>query len=273
MRNFSWLIFLLVFSFSGITLQAKKYKAPKWKNEGFVSTNAGIRASIVKAGKGQKAKLGDNVRFYYTRYDRSTKLPQADTILDRKRGLMINLDTEANNLVKALEMLAKGGQGYFILPTGSLAADGSPDSALFFLKVKEIIPGSTAAVITGQKPQSDSIGFVMKDPDASNFGDTLFTSMKLVEVQKIVPCGMMRVMNVLRFSMTWFDNGVQHKDIYLYIECPENYGKDYFTVGSTYIVTAIPLLENHKKNKQVFNPYSNLKDPVESYYCLRISKK
>lgn len=273
MKIYSWLIFLICFLGFGKNLEARKYKAPKWKNENFVSVPEGFRASIIKAGKGAKIKSGDNVRFFYTRYDRSTRLALTDTVLDRKRGLMIKLETESNYLEKAMKMLAKGGQGYFILPTGSMTADGKPDSALFYLRIKDIIPGTTTAVISGQEAPKDSIGFVLPDPEAKNFGDTLFTTMKLVEVTKIVPCGMMRMLNVFKFSMTWFDQGMHQKDIYLYVECPENYGKDYFTAGSTYVVTAIPLLENHKKNKQVFNFYANANDKIESYYCLRLTKK
>lgn len=273
MKKFSWLIFLLPFFLFSSELQARKYKAPKWKNEGFVSDGSAVLAHILKPGKGPKAKFGDNVRFFYTRYDRITKLAIADSTLDRKRGLLIKLETESNHLETAIKMLSKGGSGYFIFPTGRLDANGKPDSAYFFIRLKEIIPGASAPVITGNNPPKDSVNFNLPDPDASKFGDTLFTSMKLVEVTKIVPCGMMKVMNVFKFRMTWFDNGMQTKDIYLYVECPENYGKDYFLAGATYIVTAIPLMENQKKGKNVFNFYANANDKLEAYYCLRLTKK
>lgn len=263
------LTFLFVFP-----LHARKYKAPKWKEGNFVSAS-GIRAQIIKSGKGPKPRLGDNAVVFYTRYDQQTKMPLPDTLLDRKKGYAFPLETEANNLVKAILMLAKGGEGYFILPTGAFKADGiTPDSAFFFLRVKSITPGANPEQVSGQQnTNKDSVALEIKDPSLQNYGDTLFTTMKLVEVQKIVPCGMMMVLNVFRFRVTWFDNGVQHKDIYLYVQCPESYGKDYFVAGATYVVTAIPLLENHKKSKQVFNPYTASQEKLEAYYCLRITKK
>jgi hypothetical protein len=82
-------------------------------------------------------------------------------------------------------------------------------------------------------------------------------------------------MQAVKFRITYFENGVQHKDVLVFIDCPDQYGKDFFVAGKSYVITAIPLMENHKQGKSVQNSYAVgtfSQEKYESYYCLRIRR-
>jgi hypothetical protein len=259
--------FIFSFLLLSLSVEAKKTKAPVWKPKTFISPNSsGIRASILKEGKSAKPEWGDQVRVTMVRYDGKTKQPISDTSVDAKSQKTILLNQKGNRLFESVMMLGKKGQGYFIYPNAN-----SGDSNYVYLKILKLIK-ATGPVEIKEIP-TDSAVFSMGDPEADRMGDSIFSVVKLVEVPKMLPCGMMKVLNAYKFRLTWFDNGVQHKDILVYIECPENFGKDFFVAGSTYILTGIRLLENHKNGKKVFNMYTANSDGMDVYYCLRIVRK
>jgi hypothetical protein len=117
-------------------------------------------------------------------------------------------------------------------------------------------------------PAPDTINFRMPDPDAGNFGDTLFMSVRLIKAPQVLSCGGFDITQVFRFQMTWFENGVQHKDILVYVHCPDFYGKDYFVEGKSYVITAIPLTDKKKKELNAVDQFPN--ENLERYYLLRI---
>jgi hypothetical protein len=260
--NFFLLLFLLL-----IAVPAEAKRPPKWKKNGFINTSSGIRANIRKAGKSKKPRIGDNVRIYYARYSYKTKeyIPPKLNIRS-PRAVIVAVDSETNGFLQAVRLLGKGGKGFFIVPP----ADAVPDSSCYYIELLEIIPAMSAQAINGDTLKKDSINFSVNDPAKLTYGDTLFSTVKLLEAPKIISCGIKRVLVACRFRLTWFDNGVKRKDILVYIECPESFGAGFFVAGQDYIVTAIPLLENHKEGMSVYNPYSNEK--IESYLGLRLTK-
>ena len=77
-------------------------------------------------------------------------------------------------------------------------------------------------------------------------------------------------MIAFKFEITTFDTIVHHKDILVFIECPDFYGKDYFVAGTNYMVTCIPLYDDLKNGTRSMNSYSLEK--LDRYYGLRIRK-
>lgn len=257
-----------------------KFKPPKWPKKGMFYGNPveGVCSDIVKPGKDPKPKPGDNVLFRYAQYEYGTFKPIPPSVSDKrnqdKKGrTLTKLDSPDNNLVKALLMLGKGGKGFFIFGKSVNPKGDASDSTCFYIELLEIFPGTAPEQITGDTLKKDSVTFVIPDPALKNFGDTLFTTAKLVDVPlQIISCGAIKSIEAFRFRMTWFDNGVQHRDILVYVECPQTFGSGFFSAGSSYVITAIPLSENLKQDKTVFNPYSSDHTLTESYYCLRMRK-
>src|ERR1041384_7485164 len=82
--------------------------------------------------------------------------------------------------------LGKGGRGFFIVPPNP----GASDSVCYFILVVHITPESNLEIITGDTLQKDSINFSVPDPALQNFGDSLFTTAKLVEAPaQLISCG------------------------------------------------------------------------------------
>lgn len=267
--RFSFLLALLLFSFAA---EAKKNKAPKWKEGNYSASASGLQYRLVKKGKGDSIRADDLVWAKLYQYKRSNgKLVyQADSKNPGTTFIQMNNEKLLPGVVESIRMLKKGGKGYFKIPP-SLGKRNSPDTIFCFIYIEKTAHPDTSSDAVIQDNSVDSIGFVLTDPDLDVRGDSLFHLMKLVEAPRMVPCGPVKTMIAFKFRMTWFENGVQHKDILIYVDCPENYGKDYFVTGGMYMVTAIPLAENRKKGKTVFNQYSEEK--LEAYWGLRIVKK
>ncbi|HLG02606.1 MAG TPA: hypothetical protein VI731_03365, partial [Bacteroidia bacterium] len=116
-----------------------------------------------------------------------------------------------------------------------------------------------------------NITIVIEDPEKKYFGDTLFKTMKLVEVPgRIVSCGNVKYLQVFKFELQWFDNEIKRKEILLYIECPQALGSNFYSPGAEYIITAIPLTNKLTEGKQVYTVYGS--QQLETYYCLRIRR-
>lgn len=256
-----------------LTISASAKKAPKWKAKHLQTSPSGIRYDIKKIGEGNAVQTGNWVRFFCYGYNYKTKKydkneSPTSTMMNPKNGSIIQLDQDypESGFVGALKMLRVGGEGYFIIP------ENGKDSSCYFIRVAEVLP------ITQIKQPQDTvkadtvtINFHIPDPELKNFGDTLFTTMQLVEIPMHVTChGIAPTLQAVKFKVDYFDNGVKHKQYLIFIECPDGYGKDFFVPGSSYVITAIPLMDNHKQGHQVQNSYSMEK--LESYYCLRIRK-
>ncbi len=248
-------------------------KAPKWTKKAMTTSPEGIRYRMKKEGKGEHVKMGDAVRLFLYVYDYKTKKydrvlsPGSPNAVNPKTGSFLELKegTENDPVIRSLKMMKAGGEGFFIVPRAAA------DSACYFIRLMEIIPPAQIITVPQDTTQNDTINFKLPDPEQNRFGDTLFTTMKLVEVPVAVRCnGIVPTMQAVKFRITYFDDGVQHKDVLLFMECPAGYGKDFLVAGASYVVTAIPLLENHKNGKSVQNSYSAEK--LVNYYCLRIKK-
>ncbi len=252
---------------------AARNKAPKWTKKTMATSAAGVRFYMKKAGKGETVKYGDAVRMFLYVYDYKTKkydkvfTPNSPNAVHPKNGsfMQVSEDVGHDPVISSLLMMKAGGQGFF------MAARPGQDSLCYFIKLLEIIPPSQVITVPADTTQKDSINFKLPDPESDRFGDTLFTTMKLVEVPIPVRCnGIVPTMQAVKFRITYFEDGVKHKDVLLFMECPAGYGKDFLVAGASYVVTAIPLLENHKSGKNVQNSYAEEK--LESYYCLRVKK-
>ncbi len=275
-------IFSLLFLFS-ISLSAKK-KIPEWKPDGFQTSQTGIRYSIVQPGKGDSIKDGDLIFCFLYRYDYKTKkydetyISFSDGEMDTKSdGSYVTLDNKVTSvgIIDAFEMLRSGGTGYFIIPPALDQTDPynpAIDSTCCFIRVVNIAASKKNVAHPQDAVRADtSITFRMPDPDKDRFGDSILTTMQLVETPFTVYChGSTVTMQAVKFSISYFDNGTKHKNVLVFIDCPDKYGKDFFVPGRDYMITAIPLMENHKDGKQVQDSYTNEKD--DSYYCLRIRK-
>jgi hypothetical protein len=261
---------LFLFSFH---LDAKK--APKWKPGTMQVTEEGMRYSVKKTGPGETIVNGDLVHclFYFynsqtKKYDR-TFYPFPST--KPKTGPTIVVTDGMNyGLSSAIKMLKAGGEGFFIFPNAK-TNNSVADSTCYYVRVIDVIkplrfmvPDVTDTVAI------DSVKIEVNDPGKKNYGDTLFSVMKLTEVPQQTACGISAVIVAFKFELTWFDNGTQHKSILVFVECPEQYGKDYFVKGASYVVTAIPMTENYKSGHRTMNSYSLEK--LESYYSLRVKK-
>lgn len=263
------LLILALFLFS-LSLAAKK--APKWKPGEFKTTSEGIRYSMKKHGSGEEIKTGNVVRFFLFGYDYRTKkydavLSPTQNASNPKTGGVISLDESfsGNGIVQAIMLLKKGGEGFFIIP-GHLV--GRADSSCCFIRVIEVTPKLEIYNPPKDSLKADSVRFKVNDPNKKFFGDTLIALMNLVETPQLVNCGISKVIIAFKFESTYFENGMQHKNILVFIECPELYGKDYFIAGRNYMVTCIPLLDDLKEGKRTMNLYSLEK--LDRYYGLRI---
>ncbi|HEU4718024.1 MAG TPA: FKBP-type peptidyl-prolyl cis-trans isomerase [Bacteroidia bacterium] len=269
MKKYLFVLFLFL-----VPLCLLAGKDVPWKEGKFRTASSGLQYRIVKAGKGDTICGTDRVTVDFVWYRRSDKSVIYNSKKDYPGGQEVTMNDP--NIVKgfaiAIKMLKKGGKGYFKVPPSlgfGKKMKAGEDTLLYYITVKKIVhvPGVSPIINTS----SDTIVFHIPDPADQYRGDSLFTLAKLVDVPSIVPCGMKLVMVAFRFQLTWFDNGVQRKDILVYVQCPENYGKDYFVKGQNYVLTAIPLSENLKEGKTVYNAYSGEK--LDAYYGLRVVKK
>ncbi|HTL80585.1 MAG TPA: hypothetical protein VL651_02710 [Bacteroidia bacterium] len=196
--------------------------------------------------------------------------PSGDLMVNPKTGSVVQIPAEGypGALENAIMMLKSGGEGYFIIP--ELFGFYRPDSGYCFIKIISVSKGLGTIIHPNvDSTRTDSINFVLPDPLAENFGDTLFTSAKLVEFPMISRCGDLRAMtDVFKFQLSWFDNGVQHKDILVYVDCPSDYGKDFFVEGKMYVITVIPLTDKAKGARTVYDQFPN--DHLERYLLLQI---
>jgi hypothetical protein len=261
--KFRILSLLLLFS---ISLSAKKI--PKWKDGDFKKTASGLQYKIVKSGKGDSIRANDSVVLEYALYSGKDKFVKFSTKKLKEGKFCVNLGTALVNegFKESVLLLKKNGSGYFIIPTN----DSAESSSFYFIRIKKVIP-DYSEFLPVTNPPNDTVNFHIPDPGKKNYGDTLFTTMTLVEMPMSVTChGIVPVLQAVKFRITYFENGVQHKDVLIFVECPDGYGKDFFIPGASYVITAIPLMENHKQGHQVQNSYTMEK--LNSYYCLRIRK-
>ncbi len=262
------IVALLLFS---VPLAAKK--APKWKDGNFKSTDSGLQYKILKDGKGDSIRLTDDVLAEVYRYS-----PADHKLIKDKgnshEGKIISLHDKKNipGIIQAIQQLKKGGKGYFIIPP-SLGKAGIRDTLYCYIIIKNVFRNEQEVFVADTVSDSvaqENVGIVVTDPGEKYFGDTLFSVMKLVEQPQLVDCGIAKVIIAFKFEMSYFENGLQRKSILVFIECPEVYGKDYFTKGASYVVTCVPLLDDLKTGSRTMNAYSLEK--LDRYYGLRVRK-
>ncbi len=263
--KFKILSLLILFS---IHLYAKK--APKWKDGNFKTSSIGLHYKIIKQGENIPLRKNDIVEadiYTYKRSGQSLKYLR-DSIYSDFGNFSIGDEKIPGGIIQAIYILKNGGKGYFIIPP---YLSPSADTFFCFIHVKNIIHMRLDALGKDSivKP-NDSINFVVTDSNKKYFGDTLFSLMKLVEQPQLTSCGGAKILIAFKFEMTYYDNGVVHKNILIFIECPDFYGKDYFVVGTNYMVTCVPLLDDLKNGSRTMNSYSLEK--LDKYYCLRIRK-
>jgi hypothetical protein len=269
--NFRAMKFFLlsIFFLFSLTISAKK--APKWKGKHFKTSPAGIRYNIKKPGNGDSIQTGYGVKYLFYTYDYKTKKNKtepgttklADGPLSGTFTTIIRDDNAGYDLIKALVLLRKNGEGYFIVP------QKKGDSTCYYIKVEDVFR-VTEISIPRDTARTDSVNIIVDDPGKKFFGDTLFSFMKLVEVPQMADCGITAVNIAFKFEMSWFDNGVQRKQELVFIECPELYGKDFFEAGKTYMITCVPMTDNFKQGHHTLNNYPLEK--LDIYYGLRIRK-
>ncbi len=262
------IVALLLFS---LPLAAKK--TPKWKNGNFKTTSSGLQYKVVKEGKGDSIHLSDDVLAEVYRYS-STNGAMIRDVGYKQEGKIISLDNKKNipGIIQAIQKLKKGGKGYFIIPP-SLGKAGSKDTLYCYIIIKNVFRNEQEVFVADTVTDSvaqENVGIVVTDPGEKYFGDTVFSVMKLAEQPQLVDCGIAKVIIAFKFEMSYFENGVQRKSILVFIECPEVYGKDYFTKGSSYVVTCVPLLDDFKTGSRTMNAYSLEK--LDRYYGLRVRK-
>ena len=270
MRSLVFIAFLLF----SLTLSAKK--APKWKGRNFKTSSSGIRYDIKKPGKGEAVQTGDVVRLcvyvynYHSKKRDSALHPFSEKTMENPFSMVMPDDASpGNGLIMSARLLKKGGEGFFIIPPRFLLNE-SADSCLCFIRVLDVTPRTNLFIPTKDSVKTDSVQITVNDPGQKFFGDTLFTMMKLLEVPQMSACGTTPVNVAFKFEMTWFDQGTQRKNILVFVECPESYGKDYFVAGKSYMITCVPMLEEFKKDHNTMNHYSLEK--LDTYYGLRIKK-
>jgi hypothetical protein len=266
-----YLVFIAVILFS-LPVAAKR--APKWKPGNFKTTASGLQYKIVKPGKSDSIREFDIVEvdffFYVKEGEKYYRYKQ--------ENFSGNLDMNDEDIPKgakeAMQLLRRGGKGYFVLPP-SIGFD-KKDSSLCFIRIKKIIRienrfiGPKENVVPKDSVKTDSITITVNDPGKKYFGDTLFSVMTLVEKPQLLSCGSSKVLIAFKFEIRYFDHGTQRKNILVFIECPEVYGENYFVVGTSYVVTCVPLLDDLKTGNRTMNAYSLEK--LENYYGLRVKK-
>ncbi|MEO5644571.1 MAG: hypothetical protein ABIQ40_17965 [Bacteroidia bacterium] len=264
---------LLLIAFLLFSLPMAAKRAPKWKDGKFKTTATGLQYKIVKEGNGDSIVAADDVLVELYRYNPTDHLLIKDKA-DRKEGRLISLqdDKALQGIIQSVQLLKNGGKGYFIIPP-LLAKEGSNDTLYCCIVIKNVFRNQRDVIMPGPLTVSipvDSVKFAVSDPNKKYFGDTLIALMKLTEQPQMVNCGSSKVVIAFKFEMAYFENGMQHKNILVFIECPELYGKDYFISGSNYMVTCIPLLDDLKNGKRTMNSYSLEK--LDRYYGLRVRR-
>jgi hypothetical protein len=266
------LLALLLFS---LPLAAKR--APKWKEGNFKTTASGLKYKIVKPGKADSIGNTDVIEFEVFQYVKEGKKYYRDPDGHQAGNFSMDDPDIPAGIKEAVKLLQPGGKGYFIIPP---SVNTALDSMYFihFKKLihitqnvfgpsKEKLPNDSVSKGSGNK---DSMNIVINDPAKKYFGDTLFSVMKLAEQPQLASCGIAKVIIAFKFEMTYFENGLQRKSVLVFIECPDFYGEDYFTKGSSYVVTCVPLLDNFKTGSRTMNAYSLEK--LDRYYGLRVQK-
>ncbi|CAN5300987.1 hypothetical protein BH09BAC5_BH09BAC5_03950 [soil metagenome] len=262
--RFIVVLFLFLISFS---LDAKK--APKWRKGDFKKSESGLQYKILKQGRGDSIGETDWVGFDLLFYNSDGK-PQNSLKIHRNEGSLVDMDDPkiVSGMKEAIGLMKKGGKAFFIIPP---LLNSGKDTLYCFIHIKKIGHSLSSDLnIPQNKNPDDSVSIIIEDPNQKYFGDSLFSVMKLVEVPQQAGCGSVSVNVAFKFEMSWFDKGTQHKNILVFIECPEQYGKDFFVSGSTYVITAVPMTENLKQGHNTMNAYSLEK--LEMYYGLRIKK-
>jgi hypothetical protein len=266
------LVFLSLLLFS-LPLTAKR--APKWRPGAMQVSQEGMRYSVKRNGSGETIVNGYLVDCLIYFYNNQTKKYDKEfypfPAVDPKKGPTFVVSDGMNfGMSSAIKMLKEGGEGFFIFPNAK-TKNSAADSTCYYIRVLKVIkPVHFTIPEVKDTVAIDSVQIKVTDPGQKNYGDTLFSVLKLVEVPQQTLCGISDVIVAFKFEMTWFDKGTQHKDILVFVSCPESYGKDYFVTGASYVVTAIPMTENFKAGRRVMNSYSLEK--LESYYGLRVKK-
>ncbi len=262
---------LLVFALFLLSFSLVAKQAPKWKDANFKKSTSGLQFRIVKYGKGDSISDAYWVSFDLFFYDSNGK-PKNSIKLLRHEGSVVDMNDSkiVPGITESLRNLRKGAKAFFIIPP---ALSGGIDTIYCFIHVKRI--GLNNLVQTGPSisvvdTKQDSVTISVPDPAKKFFGDTLFSFMKLIEVPQVANCGIIAINVAFKFELTWYENGSHHKDVLIFVECPEKFGKDFFKEGSSYMVTAVPMIENYKQGHNTMNSYSLEK--LDSYYSLRIKK-
>jgi hypothetical protein len=255
--------FLLILLLS-LPLAAKR--GPRWKEGDFKTTASGLQYKIMKEGKGDSIGAIDAVLVELYRFN-STDHALIKDDGNTKDGKLINLEDKNKlpGIIQCIRMLKRGGKGYFKIPP----SPGNNDTLYCYIVIKNVFHNVSDRVVMDTVP-GDSVKFKVTDPNKKYFGDTLIALMKLVEQPQIVSCGDLQVLIAFKFEMTYFENGTQRKNIVIFIECPESYGKDYFVAGKSYMITCVPLLDDLKDGKRTMNSYSLEK--LDRYYGLRVTR-
>ncbi|MCX6312568.1 MAG: hypothetical protein NT084_13145 [Bacteroidetes bacterium] len=253
---------LLLFSF-----QVSAKKAPKWKDGDFKTTSSGLQYKIEKEGKGHSIGANDSVVVEYACYSKRDSKKQFSTkkLKEGKFYFDLGKNSIGVGFKESLQLLKQKGCGYFIIPQ----KDSSAFYGFYFFRIVKVIH-KPVAISIDTFVKNDSINFSIADPNQKYFGDTLFSLMKLVEQPQITKCGSSKIIVAFKFEMTTYENGVVHKTMLVFIECPESFGKDFFIAGGNYMVTCVPLLDDLKNGSRTMNSYSLEK--LDRYYGLRIRK-
>ena len=257
-------LFSLLILFS-ISLSAKKF--PKWKDGNFKTTSSGLQYKIVKKGKGDSIGRNDSVVLEYVCYQGNDRKVIFTT--EKLPGKKFSIDLSKNSLeqgfMESVLLLKEHGSGYFAYSIPN------EEGVLYFIRVVKVIHNYSQFLPIENPPIDTTATFHFPDPNKNRYGDSILTTMQLVETPFPIYChGNNVTMQAVKFSISYFDGESKHKTVLIFIDCPDQYGKDFFVPGKDYMITAIPLMENQKQVKNVQNSYSNEKD--ESYYCLRIRR-
>jgi hypothetical protein len=270
-------IFFCLFIFFAQQTHAKRL--PKWKSVSFQTSSSGLQYHIHKKGRQTTYHTGDFVVLDYVWYSKKEHrvLEASQKISPKGITVQIGRSQLMQGFQEAMMLIGKGGKIQIQIPPplgyGSEKKQGE-DTLCYIIRIREVMSASSGAILL--RPDSippDTLVIKIEIPkDEEKMGDTLFSAMRLVEIPKIMaPCGLQKVMVMLRFRMTWFENGVQRKDILVAVECPlDVYGSDFFKAGELYAVTAIPLRKRHQIDHRIMDGYAT--ENLERYFGLRIGK-
>ncbi|MGL4596440.1 MAG: FKBP-type peptidyl-prolyl cis-trans isomerase [Bacteroidia bacterium] len=271
--------FLFFCLFIFLFQQAHAKRLPKWKNVSFQTSSSGLQYHIHKQGRKSIYNSGDFVVFDYVWYAKKDHRILEASQKQQPKGMTVQLGRSPliEGFIEAMVLIGEGGKIQVQIPPplgyGTEKKQGE-DTLCYIIRIRKIMPASSAAILL--RPDSiptDTLVIKIEIPkDEEKIGDTLFSAMRLVEVPKIMaPCGLQKVMVMLRFRITWFENGVQRKDILVAVECPlDVYGSDFFKAGELYAVTAIPLRQRHQIDHRIMDGYAT--ENLERYFGLRIGK-